>query len=244
MPGSDSPPGAERPSPSRPLAVAVRAVELLARVVPGELRVEWANEWKAELWYLARALEQRGVPQAVIARELLRSGAGALRDAAELRLGAPDEWHAALRAAVVTLRKRPVGTTAAVGILVVAIVALTPVLLLSPIVLHTLPASTVMDLTGPTLIVSLTTSVTIALLASASHAARALTRSSDASSARPGRPRLAEALILACAAGLPGAGVAMLATARLHPVLAAGPGVTSLATAALSLATFALLTRS
>jgi hypothetical protein len=221
----------------------MRAIELLAVVVPASRRRDWANEWTAELWYRAREMTRASVPEREVARELLRCGAGALRDAAELRIGAPDEWRSEVRTVVGALASRPAGTAAALGVLGLAVGTLVPVLLLGRRVLSLPNVATADGLITRTLIVAVASGSALALLAAASRAALLLALGPVRREPRSWRPRATQALVLAGAAALPGAGLALVAAVRLRATIAVSPESIAVAIVALSVLLLALLSR-
>jgi hypothetical protein len=235
-------PPADAPPPVlRSLAIAMRAIELVAVVVPAARRREWANEWTAELWYRAREMTRASVPEREVARELLRCGTGALRDAAELRIGAPDEWRADVRVVVGQLTRRPAGTVAALGVLGLAVGTLVPVLLLGRRVLDLAYAATADGLFTRTLILAVASGTALALLAAASRAALVLAFGTSRREPRSWRPRTTQALVLAGGAALPGATLALFAAVRLRATIDVSPASTVVAVIALSVLLLVLL---
>lgn len=80
-----------------------RVIDAVALIVPRRGRDAWREEWCAELWCAPH----------VNGFDVIR---GALIDALLLRVGAPDEWHDAISAAVRLLLREPLGVGAAVWI--------------------------------------------------------------------------------------------------------------------------------
>lgn len=221
----------------------MRAIALVAVVVPAARRSDWANEWTAELWYRACEMTRSCMPERAVARELLRCGAGALRDAAELRIGAPDEWRSELRSVVGALVRRPAGTAAALGVLGFALGTLVPVLLLGRRVLNLPFAATADGLFSRVVIVAVASGTVLALLAAASRAALVLAFGPLRREPRSWRPRTTQALVLAGGAALPGATLALIAALRLRTTIAVSPASTVVAVVALSVLLLALLSR-
>jgi hypothetical protein len=221
----------------------MRAIALVAAVVPEARRRDWANEWTAELWYRTREMTRSCMPERAVARELWRCGAGALRDAAELRIGAPDEWRSEMRSVVAALACRPAGTAAALGVLGFALGTLVPVLLLGRRVLDLPFAATANGLFSRIVIVAVASGTALALLAAASRAALVLALGPVRRESRPWRPRATQALVLAGAAALPGAGLALIAAVRLRATIAISPESIAVTIVALSVLLLALLSR-
>lgn len=211
-------------------------IRLLAQLVPQPLRRDWENEWNAELWYRARTLSRTTATTPEIALELLRYGRGAARDAFELRLGAPDEWRAQLYDSARWLAHRPRDTVAASGVLALTLGVLTPLLLLSS--QFVAPHSTSRS-SGPALrafFLALGSATTVALVASAAHAARALMYGARDRDSAAWTVRLVDAFLLTGSALLPGAALATAGVTRLPTALALGSGPVTFCVLALVLA--------
>ncbi len=69
----------------KPLQACAAVVRALGTLVPGERRVDWLREWRAELWHEAERLEKAGVPASAATLRLLRHSLGALPDALAMR---------------------------------------------------------------------------------------------------------------------------------------------------------------
>jgi hypothetical protein len=69
------------------LALAGRIVGLSGRLVPRAQRGDWEREWRAELWYLHRALRASGGLSARDGAAFLLRSAGSALDALQLRAG-------------------------------------------------------------------------------------------------------------------------------------------------------------
>jgi hypothetical protein len=195
---------------TRPLAVGLHAIRVLAPLVPADRRDEWREEWTAELLsvYAPSAPDRR--PREATAGEIVGHVRGAITDAVILRVGGGDQWSLAFRDGVTHFVRRPVGAVAAIAVLALTVGCLLPLALLARALLGSslLSAERGFRLT----LAALAVSCAAALTGSAARAAAALAAVSDCQV--PQRRAVETALLAGPALGA-GAWIGMLGVGRL-----------------------------
>jgi hypothetical protein len=92
------------------LWLAVQVIGVAGRLVPHELRADWQEEWRAELWHLYHSLGERGHLSARDRAAFVVRSFGSLFDALQLRLGDAQLWRESFAAVATHWRQhaRPV----------------------------------------------------------------------------------------------------------------------------------------